>query len=140
MLNRNLNLQRFKVLFVTGNYSGILSLLHRRFTRLEIRKGFTTFQRMTILVEACHSFIIVEHAPLLYRISTEMVEYIQQALRQAAHEATVLLYSPGTCPTPTIEGCPPQGKLSPELRQLRLQRFALHFRRVQVEPTRSPVC
>jgi hypothetical protein len=27
-----------------------------------------------------------------------MVEYIQQALRQAAHEATVLLYSPGIDP------------------------------------------
>ncbi|MDD1753373.1 MAG: hypothetical protein LUQ38_09845 [Methanotrichaceae archaeon] len=44
----NLNLQRFKVLFVTGNYSGILSRLHRRFTELEIRRGFTTFQLMTI--------------------------------------------------------------------------------------------
>jgi hypothetical protein len=31
VLNRNLNLQRFKVLFVTGNYSGILSRLHRGF-------------------------------------------------------------------------------------------------------------
>ena len=37
MLNRNLNLQLFKVLFVIGNYSGILSRLHRRFTELEIR-------------------------------------------------------------------------------------------------------
>ena len=27
-----------------------------------------------------------------------MVEYIQQALKQAAHEATVLLYSPGIDP------------------------------------------
>jgi hypothetical protein len=64
MLNRNLNLQRYKVLFVTGNYSGILSWLHRRFTELEIRRGFTTFQLMTILEEACHSLIIVEHDPL----------------------------------------------------------------------------
>jgi hypothetical protein len=48
MLNRNLNLQRFKVLFITGNYSGILSRLYRRFTGLEIRRGFTTFQLMTI--------------------------------------------------------------------------------------------
>ena len=30
MLNRNLNLQLYKVLFVTGNYSGILSRLHIR--------------------------------------------------------------------------------------------------------------
>jgi len=50
---------------------------------------------MTILGEAYHSLIIVEHDPMLYEDSTEMVEYIQQALKQAAHEATVLLYSPG---------------------------------------------
>jgi len=35
MLNRNLNLQRFKVLFVTGNFSDILSRLHRRFMELK---------------------------------------------------------------------------------------------------------
>ena len=65
MLNRNLDLQRYKVLYVTGNFSGILSRLHRRFTELEIRRGFTTFQLMTILEEACHSMII-EHDPMLY--------------------------------------------------------------------------
>ncbi|MDD1752537.1 MAG: hypothetical protein LUQ38_05540 [Methanotrichaceae archaeon] len=54
MLNRNLNLQRYKVLYVTGNFSGILSRLHRRFTELEIRRGFTTFQLMTILEEVHH--------------------------------------------------------------------------------------
>jgi hypothetical protein len=81
MLNRNLNLQRFKVLFVTGNYSGILSRLHRRFTELEIRRGFTTFQLMTILEEACHSLIIVEPDLLLYEDS-RMVEHIQQALNK----------------------------------------------------------
>jgi len=55
MLNHNLNLQRYKVLFVTGNYTGILSRLQRRFTELEIRRGFTTFQLMTILEEVAHS-------------------------------------------------------------------------------------
>ena len=87
MLNRNLNLQRYKVLYVTGNFSGILSRLHRRFTDLEIRRGFTTFQLVTILEEAYHSLIIVEHDPLLYEDSEEMVEYISQALKtlEAVH-------------------------------------------------------
>ncbi len=98
MINHNLNLQQFKVLFVTGNYSGILSRLHRKFTELEIRRGFTTFQLMTILEEAHHSLIIVEHDPLLYEDAQEMTEYISKALRQAAHEATVLLYSSGIDP------------------------------------------
>jgi len=98
MLNHNLNLQRYKVLYVTGNFSGILSSLHRRFTELEIRRGFTTFQLMTILEEANHSLIIIEHDPILYEDSAELVEYISQAMRQAAQEATVLLYSPGIDP------------------------------------------
>jgi len=98
MLNRNLNLQRYKVLYVTGNFSGILSRLHRRFTELEIRRGFTTFQLMTILEDAHHSLILIEHDPILYEDSREMVEYISQAMRQAAQEATVLLYSSGVDP------------------------------------------
>ncbi len=48
-LNQNLNLQRFKILYVCGNYSGILSKLDRKFTYLEVRRAFTTFQLMTIL-------------------------------------------------------------------------------------------
>jgi hypothetical protein len=52
MLNRNLNLQRFKVLYVTGNFSGFLSRLYRKFTKLEIRRGFTTFQLMTIFEDS----------------------------------------------------------------------------------------
>jgi hypothetical protein len=60
--------------------------------------GFTTFQLITILEEAYHSLIIVEHDPMLYEDSQEMGEYIQQALKQAAQEVTVLLYSPGIDP------------------------------------------
>jgi DNA polymerase I len=42
-LNRNLNLQRFKVLYTCGNYSSILSRLDRKFQDLEIRRAFTVF-------------------------------------------------------------------------------------------------
>jgi hypothetical protein len=35
--------------------------------------------------------IIVKHDSISYEESTETVEYIQQALKQAAHEATVLI-------------------------------------------------
>lgn len=97
-LNRNLNLQRFKVLFVTGNYSAILSKLDRRFEALEIRRGFTVFQLMTILEEAHHSIIIIEHDPMLYEDAAEMVDYVSHALADAAKEAAVLLYAPGLDP------------------------------------------
>jgi hypothetical protein len=33
---------------------------------LEVRRAFTVFQLMTILEENHHSFLIVEHDPLLY--------------------------------------------------------------------------
>jgi hypothetical protein len=92
-LNQNLNLQRFRILYVCGNYSGILSKLDRKFTDLEVRRAFTTFQLMTILEEARHSLVLVEHDPLLYEDAAEMVDYISHALNDAAKEAAVLLYA-----------------------------------------------
>ena len=80
---------RYKV-FRLGN----LGRLHWH-SELELRRGITTFQLMTILEEAHHSLIIVEHDPMLYEDAQEMTEYISKALRQASHEATVLLYSSG---------------------------------------------
>jgi DNA polymerase I len=97
-LNRNLNLQRFKVLYVCGNYSAILSRLDRRFETLEIRRGFTVFQLMTILEEAQRSLILVEHDPMLYEDAREMTEYVSLALREAAKEAAMLLHSSGIDP------------------------------------------
>ena len=65
-LNSHLELQRYKILFICGNYSRILSRLDRNITELEVRRAFTSFQLMTILEENHHSFLIVEHDPMLY--------------------------------------------------------------------------
>ncbi|MGD0953199.1 MAG: hypothetical protein ABR985_12535 [Methanotrichaceae archaeon] len=70
-LNCNLNLQRFKVLYICGNYSSVLSRLDRRFQDLDIRRAFTVFQLMTILEEARHSLIIIEHDPCSTRTTSE---------------------------------------------------------------------
>jgi len=51
-LNSHLNLQRYKILYICGNYSRILCRLDRNFTELEIRRAFTVFQLMTILLYA----------------------------------------------------------------------------------------
>ena len=94
VLNSHLELQRYKILFICGNYSRILSRLDRTFTEMEVRRAFTCFQLMTVLEENHHSFLIIEHDPMLYEDATEMVEYVAQALRQTSREATILLYSP----------------------------------------------
>jgi hypothetical protein len=82
-LNRNLDLQRYRVLYVTGNYSRVLTHLSRRFTELEIRRGFTVFQLMIILDQARHSLILIKHDPMLYEDAREMAEYVSQAMIQA---------------------------------------------------------
>ena len=79
-LNSHLDLQRCKILFICGNYSRILSRLNRNFTELEVRRAFTSFQLMTILEENHHSFLIVEHDPMLYEDAGEMVKYVSPGL------------------------------------------------------------
>jgi DNA polymerase I len=53
---------------------------------------------MTILEENHHTFLIVEHDPMLYEDAGEMVEYVTQALKQTSREATILLYAPALDP------------------------------------------
>jgi DNA polymerase I len=75
-INSHLELQRYKVLFICGNCSRILSRMNRNITELEVRRAFTSFQLMTILEENHHSFLIMEHDPLLYEDAEEMVECV----------------------------------------------------------------
>jgi len=97
-LNSHLELQHYRILFVCGNYSRILSRLDRNFTELEVRRAFTSFQLLTVLEENHHSFLIVEHDPMLYEDAEQMVEYIGQHLRQTSRDATVLVYAPALDP------------------------------------------
>jgi len=53
---------------------------------------------MLIMEEARRYLIIIEHDSIIYENSTEMVDYVSKAIREAAQEATVLLYSPGLNP------------------------------------------
>jgi hypothetical protein len=59
-----------------------------------MRRDFFSFQLTTILKEKHHSFLIVEHNPILLEDSQEkMVGYLAQALKQTSREAAVLLYA-----------------------------------------------
>jgi len=92
-IKRNLNL-----LYICANYSTILRKLDGRFQDPEVRRAFTVFQLMTILEENHHSFLIVEHDPLLYEDVGEMVEYLAQTLKQTSGEAAIRLHSPALDP------------------------------------------
>jgi len=48
-INSHLDLQRYKNLLISGNYSRILSRLNRNITELDVRRANTLFQFMTIL-------------------------------------------------------------------------------------------
>lgn len=93
-LNGYLNLQRFKTLYISGNYSRVLSKLDRRFTDLDVRRSFTAYQLLTILEESHHSVLVVEHDPSLYEDAKNLPEYISRAMKETARNAIVLLYSP----------------------------------------------
>jgi len=60
-----------------------------------IRRAFTSFQLMTILEENHHSFLILEHVPMLNEEDGgEMVELHGSGTEADLMEATILLYSP----------------------------------------------
>jgi hypothetical protein len=53
---------------------------------------------MTVLEEARHTQIIIEHDPLLYEDAAGMIDLASQAISDVSKEAAVMLYSPGTDP------------------------------------------
>ena len=96
MINTNADLQRYLFLFVGGNYSRILSGIHRTATNFDIQRAFTAHQLFTILSGASHTFIFVEHDVTLYEGAKEMITPIAGALGEISHDATVVLYSANT--------------------------------------------
>ena len=49
-INSHLDLQRYRVLFICGNYSCILSRLNRNVIELIVRRAFTYFRLKMILM------------------------------------------------------------------------------------------
>ena len=93
-LNSNADLQRFLFLFVCGNYSRILSSIGRTSTNFEVRRAFTAHQLFTILKEASHSVVLVEHDPTMFDGAETMIPPVAGALRDVGREALLILYTP----------------------------------------------
>jgi len=94
MINSNADLQRYLFLFIGGNYSRILSGVHRTATNFDVQRAFTAHQLFTCLTTASHTFIFIEHDATLYDGAWDMITPIAGALLEISRESTVILYSP----------------------------------------------
>jgi len=93
-LNGNPDLRRFLFLFVCGNYSRLLSGIGRTSANFEVRRPFTADQLLTVLNEAGHTVVFVEHDPTLFDGGERLLAPAAAALRDAGREALVILYAP----------------------------------------------
>ena len=95
-LNSNADLQRFLFLYVCGNYSRILSGIGRTSNNFEVRRPFTADQLLTVIHEASHTIVFIEHDPTLFDGAERLFVPIASALKQAGREAMVILWAPAS--------------------------------------------
>lgn len=93
-INSNADLQRFLFLYIGGNYSRVLSGIHRDSTNFEIRRAFTAHQLLSVLREVSHTIVLVEHDPTLFEGAEKMLAPVAGALKDAGRESLVILYAP----------------------------------------------
>ena len=94
LINNNSNLQRYLFLYVSGNYSRILTHVNRTSTNFDIQRAFTAHQLFTILNDMSHTVVFIEHDPTLFDGAWDMIAPIAGALGQISRESTVILFSP----------------------------------------------
>jgi DNA polymerase I len=93
-LNGSRDLGRFLFLYVSGNYSRLLSGITRTSGNFEVRRPFTADQLLTVIHESGHTILFVEHDPTLFDGAERLYEPVASALRQAGREALVILWAP----------------------------------------------
>ena len=93
-INSNAELQRFLFLYISGNYSRILSGVNRTSKNFDVQRAFTAHQLFSMLKEAGHTVILVEHDPTLFEGAEKMLLPVAGALKDAGRESLVILYAP----------------------------------------------
>ncbi|NYT06393.1 MAG: hypothetical protein GKC04_08545 [Methanomicrobiales archaeon] len=83
--------QRFRLLYVCGNYSRFLTRLGRTCRDFDLRRAFTAHQLLTILEEADQSCILIEHDPTLYDDAPGMAGPVARACADCARDARVVV-------------------------------------------------
>ena len=98
-LNTNTDLQRFLFLFVSGNYSRLLSSINPTCGNFDVRRAFTVaHQFFTILKEAGRTVVLTEHDPTLFDGAENMLHQIAGMLKEIGRESLVILYIPSINP------------------------------------------
>ena len=95
-LNNNPELRRFLFLYVSGNYSRILSGISRTSANFEVRRPFTADQLLAVIHESGHTVLFIEHDPTLFDGADRLFDPVASALRQAGREALVILWAPAS--------------------------------------------
>ncbi|WP_321506715.1 hypothetical protein [uncultured Methanoregula sp.] len=95
-LNENTDLQRFLFLYICGNYSRILTGISRTSANFEVRRPFTADQFLTVITEAAHTIVFIEHDPTQFDGAGRLLDTVASALRQAGREAMVILWAPAS--------------------------------------------
>jgi DNA polymerase I len=93
-INSNAELQRFLFLYISGNYSRILSGVNRTSKNFDVQRAFTAHQLFAILKEAGHTVILIEHDPSLFEGAEQMILPVAGALKDAGRDSLVILYTP----------------------------------------------
>jgi DNA polymerase I len=93
-LNINMDLQRFLFLYVSGNYSRLLSSINRSSRNFEVRRAFTAHQLFTMLKEASQTVVLLEHDSTLFDGAENMLPQIAGMLKEVGRESLVILYTP----------------------------------------------
>ncbi len=91
---RRPELKRYLFLYISGNSSRLLTRIGDRNATFDVRRAFTTHQLLTILRDACHTIIFIEHDPVLFEASGGgMTAAIGQTMAEVAAGSLVILYT-----------------------------------------------
>ncbi|MCQ1538483.1 hypothetical protein FTO68_05715 [Methanocalculus taiwanensis] len=88
-------LKRYLFLYISGNGSRLLTRAGDRSATFDVRRAFTAHQLLTILREATHTIIFIEHDPTLFESGgSSMAAAIGKVISEAASGSLVILYTP----------------------------------------------
>lgn len=88
-------LRRYLFLYISGNGSRLLTRVGDRSATFDVRRAFTAHQLLTILREAGHTIVFIEHDPTLFESGGRgMAAAIGKVIAEVATGSLVILYTP----------------------------------------------